>query len=66
MKRTINQTGWAVRPIGLGGMPLSITGRPEEGQAIAVIETFVGLGGDFIDTANSIASMTASSAIMSA
>ncbi|MEO8465603.1 MAG: aldo/keto reductase [Gammaproteobacteria bacterium] len=40
-----------MQPIGLGGMPLSIEGRPDEGTARAVIEAFVAGGGDFIDTA---------------
>jgi aryl-alcohol dehydrogenase-like predicted oxidoreductase len=33
-------------------MPLSISGRPDEAQAFAVIEAFVADGGNFIDTAN--------------
>jgi aryl-alcohol dehydrogenase-like predicted oxidoreductase len=33
-------------------MPLSISGRPSEAQAFAVIEAFVEGGGNFIDTAN--------------
>lgn len=38
-------------PIGLGGMPLSIQGRPDERTALAVIEAFLAQGGDHIDTA---------------
>jgi aryl-alcohol dehydrogenase-like predicted oxidoreductase len=38
-------------PIGLGGMPLSIQGRPDERTALAVIAAFLEGGGDFIDTA---------------
>ena len=45
-------SGVAVNAIGLGGMPLSIDGRPDEAQAYQVIETFVQGGGNFIDTAN--------------
>ena len=41
-----------LRPIGLGAMPLSIAGRPDETQAFDVIEAFVEGGGNFIDTAN--------------
>lgn len=41
-----------VTAIGLGAMPMSLAGRPDEAQAIKVIETFVNLGGNFIDTAN--------------
>jgi len=52
MMREIGRTGIKVVPIGLGAMPLSIEGRPSEAQACKVIETFVKLGGNFIDTAN--------------
>jgi aryl-alcohol dehydrogenase-like predicted oxidoreductase len=52
MQREINITGLKVNAIGLGAMPLSISGRPDEAQAFAVIEAFVEGGGDFIDTAN--------------
>jgi aryl-alcohol dehydrogenase-like predicted oxidoreductase len=51
MKRPLGNTGPAVEPIGLGGMPLSIQGRPSEKQALAVIEAFLANGGDHIDTA---------------
>jgi len=51
MKRAIGHTGLTVEPIGLGGMPLSIQGRPDERTALAVIEAFVAGGGNFIDTA---------------
>lgn len=40
------------KKIGLGGMPLSIQGRPPESDALAVIQTALELGVDFIDTAN--------------
>ncbi|MGH8671634.1 MAG: aldo/keto reductase [Burkholderiales bacterium] len=52
MLRALNNTGRSVNAIGLGAMPLSIQGRPDEAQAIAVIREFVESGGDFIDTAN--------------
>lgn len=52
LRREINGTGIGVYPIGLGAMPLSIAGRPEEAQAFEVIKAFVEAGGDFIDTAN--------------
>jgi aryl-alcohol dehydrogenase-like predicted oxidoreductase len=52
MQREINRTGLTVTAIGLGAMPLSLSGRPSEDQAFAVIEAFVQSGGDFIDTAN--------------
>jgi len=53
MKRLLGNTGPAVEPIGLGGMPLSIQNRPDERTALAVIEAFVAGGGDHIDTASS-------------
>lgn len=52
MMREIGRTGIKVVPIGLGAMPLSIDGRPDEARACEVIEAFVKLGGNFIDTAN--------------
>ena len=51
MKRPLGNTGLVVEPIGLGGMPLSIQGRPDERAALAVIESFVAHGGNHIDTA---------------
>ncbi len=51
MRRAIGQSGIEVNAIGLGGMPLSIQGRPDERTALAVISAFVETGGDFIDTA---------------
>jgi aryl-alcohol dehydrogenase-like predicted oxidoreductase len=49
---TLGNTNVEVNSIGLGAMPLSIDGRPNETQASAVIETFINSGGNFIDTAN--------------
>jgi aryl-alcohol dehydrogenase-like predicted oxidoreductase len=51
MKRPLGNSGLSVEPIGLGGMPLSIKGRPDERTALAVIEAFLAGGGDHIDTA---------------
>lgn len=51
-RRTIGGSGLEVFPIGLGGMPLSIAGRPDEQRAYETIKAFVDTGGDFIDTAN--------------
>jgi aryl-alcohol dehydrogenase-like predicted oxidoreductase len=51
-RREIDRTGREVTAIGLGAMPLSLAGRPDEDQAIAVIKAFIDGGGDFIDTAN--------------
>lgn len=51
MKRPLGHTSFAVEPIGLGCMPLSIQRRPDERTALAVIEAFIAGGGDHIDTA---------------
>jgi aryl-alcohol dehydrogenase-like predicted oxidoreductase len=51
MKRPLGSTGLSVESIGLGGMPLSIQGRPDERTALAVITAFVERGGNHIDTA---------------
>ncbi len=53
MAREIGSTGIEVYPIGLGAMPLSISGRPDEHTALAVIKAALAAGVDFIDTANS-------------
>ena len=51
VKRPLGNTGLAIEPIGLGGMPLSIQNRPDERTALAVIDAFLAAGGDHIDTA---------------
>jgi aryl-alcohol dehydrogenase-like predicted oxidoreductase len=51
MRRLLGKDGPAVEPIGLGGMPLSIQGRPDEHTGVAVIEAFIAAGGNLIDTA---------------
>jgi aryl-alcohol dehydrogenase-like predicted oxidoreductase len=43
--RTLGSSGIEVRPIGLGGMPMSIQGRPDRAQSLEV-------GVDFVDTAD--------------
>ena len=50
--RELDSTGLRFKAVGLGAMPLSISGRPDETQAAAVIEAFIAGGGAFIDTAN--------------
>ncbi len=50
--RTLGNTNIEFFPIGLGAMPLSLEGRPNEAQALEVFNTFVNGGGNFIDTAN--------------
>ena len=44
-----------VFPIGLGGMPLSLKGRPEEDQAIRTIHAALDAGVNLIDTADAYA-----------
>src|SRR5215831_6786572 len=51
MRRRVSESGLEVNAIGLGAMPLSIQGRPDERTALAVIAAFIEGGGDFIDTA---------------
>lgn len=50
--RSLGNTTIKVNPIGLGAMPLSLDGRPNETNSIEVIQTFIGAGGNFIDSAN--------------
>ncbi len=51
-KRPLGNTGVQVGIIGLGGMPLSLDGRPPEEQAIRVIHRALDLGVTLIDTAD--------------
>jgi aryl-alcohol dehydrogenase-like predicted oxidoreductase len=51
MQRSLGSSGSTVTPIGLGAMPLSIKGRPDERTALAVIAAFLEGGGNLIDTA---------------
>jgi aryl-alcohol dehydrogenase-like predicted oxidoreductase len=41
-----------VSTIGLGGMPMSVDGRPDEAQAIATIHAALDAGVTLIDTAD--------------
>jgi aryl-alcohol dehydrogenase-like predicted oxidoreductase len=50
--RQLDNTNIEVYAVGLGAMPLSLDGRPDEAQALDVIEAFVAGGGNFIDSAN--------------
>jgi aryl-alcohol dehydrogenase-like predicted oxidoreductase len=50
--RTLGPTGIEVSLLGLGGMPMSISGRPAEAQSIAVIHRALELGVTLIDTAD--------------
>jgi aryl-alcohol dehydrogenase-like predicted oxidoreductase len=51
--KQLGNTNFNISPIGLGGMPLSLTGRPTEAQSIAVIHRALDLGVTLIDTADS-------------
>src|SRR5689334_9217441 len=51
MERRIGRTDIFVNAVGLGAMPLSIQGRPDERTGLAVIAAFVEASGNFIDTA---------------
>ncbi len=53
MKRNLGKSGRYIFAIGLGGMPLSIRGRPDRHHAAAVIKAAIDSGVDFIDTADS-------------
>lgn len=51
-RRALGRTGLTFFPVGLGGMPLSIAGRPDEARALATVAAALEAGVDFIDTAN--------------
>ena len=51
--KQLGNTDVTVSAIGLGGMPLSLTGRPPESEAIQVIHRTLDLGITLIDTADS-------------
>jgi aryl-alcohol dehydrogenase-like predicted oxidoreductase len=59
MASTTNPTrllgGVAVYPIGLGEMPMSLAGRPDEAQSIRTIHAALDAGANLIDTADSYA-----------
>ncbi len=48
----LGNTDIEVNTIGLGAMPLSLPGHPDEQIAFDVINAFIESGGNFIDTAN--------------
>ena len=50
--RRLGQTPIMLAPIALGAMPLSISGRPTESQAIATIHKALDLGVNLIDTSD--------------
>jgi aryl-alcohol dehydrogenase-like predicted oxidoreductase len=51
--KRLGNTGVQVSAIGLGAMPMSLSGRPPEEQAIATIHRALDLGVTLIDTADS-------------
>ncbi len=51
--KKLGNTNFNISAIGLGGMPLSLSGRPTEAQSIAVIHRALDLGVRLIDTADS-------------
>lgn len=50
--RTLGSTGLELSCIGLGGMPLSVQGRPDEQQGVRVIHAALDAGMTWIDTAD--------------
>ncbi len=51
--KQLGNTDVTISAIGLGGMPMSLSGRPPESQSIAVIHRAIDLGVTLIDTADS-------------
>jgi aryl-alcohol dehydrogenase-like predicted oxidoreductase len=52
MRRELGRTGVEIFAIGLGGMSMSIQGRPDERQSLETIAAALDAGVDFIDTAD--------------
>ncbi len=52
-KKQLGNTNFNISAIGLGAMPLSLSGRPTESQAIAVIHRALDFGVTLIDSADS-------------
>jgi aryl-alcohol dehydrogenase-like predicted oxidoreductase len=51
-KRALGRTGRSFFPVGLGGMPMSVAGRPDEARSLETLQAALDAGVDFIDTAN--------------
>ena len=51
--KQLGTTSVSISAIGLGGMPLSLSGRPNEADAIAVVHRALDLGVTLLDTADS-------------
>ncbi|HUJ75994.1 MAG TPA: aldo/keto reductase, partial [bacterium] len=52
MERALGRTGLQVFPIGMGAMPLSLQGRPDERTAIRVLHAALDAGVTLLDTAD--------------
>lgn len=50
--RTLGGTGWSVLPVGLGGMPMSIQGRPDKTRSLDTLKAAFEAGIDLVDTAD--------------
>jgi aryl-alcohol dehydrogenase-like predicted oxidoreductase len=51
-RRAIGSSGFSVAPIGLGGMPMSIQGRPPEETSLRTIHAALDAGMELVDTAD--------------
>ncbi len=51
-RRGLGRTGLTFFPVGLGGMPMSVAGRPDEARSLETLKAALDAGVDFIDTAN--------------
>ena len=52
MRRSVGRTGVEIFAVGLGGMSMSIQGRPDEQRSLATLHAALDAGVDFIDTAD--------------
>jgi aryl-alcohol dehydrogenase-like predicted oxidoreductase len=52
MRRKLGRTGVEIFAVGLGGMSMSIQGRPDEPRSLATISAALDAGVEFIDTAD--------------
>lgn len=52
LTRSFGPTGLSLSVIGLGGMPMSIQGRPDEAQSLRTVHAALDAGMTLIDTAN--------------
>jgi aryl-alcohol dehydrogenase-like predicted oxidoreductase len=52
MRRNLGRTGVEIFAVGLGGMSMSIQGRPDEPRSLATISAALDAGVEFIDTAD--------------